>query len=167
MSARHTRHVQRSSLSKSQLSRTCRLHPRTQKPGLHEFDKMMGSPMSPMSPMQGNLSLSNTGGFLRSNTGGLSPSTTGEMRASQSDIQNTVQDIEGGQGPVYSDGQPYPVLSFGFCSTRGRRPYNEDRLMMAPRLGGSLPLPFDLLAISTSTRTRCRDMLKPSAAADV
>lgn len=30
-----------------------------------------------------------------------------------------------------------PVLGFGFCSTRGRRQANEDRVMLAPRIHGN------------------------------
>ena len=82
-----------------------------------------------------SLSHSNTGGLQRANTGGLQRVETG-MQTQEGDIQNVAQDIVGGQGPVWSEGNPYPVLGFGFCSTCGRRPYNEDRLMMAPRLNG-------------------------------
>jgi serine/threonine protein phosphatase PrpC len=52
------------------------------------------------------------------------------------DIQNTAEDVIGGQSAVFSDGNPYPVLGFGFCASRGRRPYNEDRLLLSPRVNG-------------------------------
>ena len=65
---------------------------------------------------------------------GLQRSTTGMSTAS---TQAVPQDIEGGQEAIFSEDKPYPVLGFGFCSARGRRPYNEDRLMIAPRMNGS------------------------------
>jgi len=82
-----------------------------------------------------------TGGLQPSDTGGLERTKTGDFqRPGAGDIQNTAQDIQGGQGPVFSDGNDYPALGFGFCATRGRRPYNEDRVMITPRMNGSLPL---------------------------
>jgi hypothetical protein len=65
------------------------------------------------------------------------------QRAMTGDIQNTADDIEGGNAPIFSgaDGyheKGYPVLGFGFCSTKGRRPYNEDRVVMTPRVNGSV-----------------------------
>ena len=53
------------------------------------------------------------------------------------DIQNTAEDVIGGQSAVFSDDNPYPVLGFGFCASRGLRPYNEDRLLLSPRVNGS------------------------------
>jgi len=80
-----------------------------------------------------------TGGLQPSDTGGLERTKTGDFqRPGAGDIQNTAQDIQGGQGPVFSDGDDYPALGFGFCATRGRRPYNEDRIMITPRMNGSL-----------------------------
>ena len=65
------------------------------------------------------------------------------------DIQNTAEDVIGGQSAVFSDGNPYPVLGFGFCASRGRRPYNEDRLLLSPRVNGSHTLfPCPLLTCS-------------------
>jgi len=82
-----------------------------------------------------------TGGLQPSDTGGLERTKTGDFqRPGAGDIQNTAQDIQGGQGPVFSDGDDYPALGFGFYATRGRRPYNEDRIMITPRMNGSLQL---------------------------
>jgi hypothetical protein len=95
--------------------------------------------MAAMAPAQ-DLQRPGTGmssGIVRSNTGMSTGSTTASAVGQPGDIQNTAEDIIGGQGPVFSDGNPYPVLGFGFCATRGRRPYNEDRIMLGPRLNGS------------------------------
>jgi hypothetical protein len=65
------------------------------------------------------------------------------------DIQNTAEDVIGGQSAVFSDGNPYPVLGFGFCASRGRRPYNEDRLLLSPRVNGSHSMfPCPLLTVA-------------------
>lgn len=94
--------------------------------------------MAAMAPAQ-DLQRPGTGmssGIVRSNTGMSTGSTTASAVGQPGDIQNTAEDIIGGQGPVFSDGNPYPVLGFGFCATRGRRPYNEDRIMLGPRVNG-------------------------------
>ena len=83
------------------------------------------------------MSAMSTGGLSRTNTG---MSATGGGLAC--DIQNSAPDIEGGQGPVFDNSQPYPVLGFGFCATKGRRPQNEDRVMLAPRLAGNSSFNF-------------------------
>jgi len=83
-----------------------------------------------------NMQRSGTG-MSAVSTGGLSRTNTGMSVGGGGDIQNTAQDIVGGQGPVFDGGQPYPVLGFGFCATKGRRPHNEDRVMLTPRLGGN------------------------------
>ena len=52
------------------------------------------------------------------------------------------KDIEGGQAPVRDPPDEVPVLGFGFCSTKGRRQVNEDRLLFAPRVLGQNRLNF-------------------------
>jgi hypothetical protein len=73
------------------------------------------------------------------------------------DIQNTAEDVIGGQSAVFSDGNPYPVLGFGFCASRGRRPYNEDRLLLSPRVNGSHSMfPCPLFTCSTGALRAAR-----------
>ena len=77
-------------------------------------------------------------GLQRADTDGLQRTTTGDLKeGGTGDIQNQYQNIQGGQYPVFCDGN-YPVLGYGFCATSGRRPYNEDRVMLSPRMNGSL-----------------------------
>ena len=73
--------------------------------------------------------------------------------------------MEGGEDAYWNeDPGKAPVLAYGYCCSKGRRPGNEDRIMVKPRLNGchpnsrnSLKLAFFLWGTSSSPRTVSRN----------
>eukprot|EP00290_Baffinella_frigidus_P007367 CAMPEP_0180131982 /NCGR_PEP_ID=MMETSP0986-20121125/8730_1 /TAXON_ID=697907 /ORGANISM="non described non described, Strain CCMP2293" /LENGTH=597 /DNA_ID=CAMNT_0022071935 /DNA_START=216 /DNA_END=2009 /DNA_ORIENTATION=- len=53
-------------------------------------------------------------------------------------VPNASEDLAGGEDACWNeDPGKLPVLSYGFCCSKGRRPQNEDRVMARPRLNGN------------------------------
>mmetsp|Transcript_45849 Transcript_45849/g.109437 ORF Transcript_45849/g.109437 Transcript_45849/m.109437 type:complete len:575 (+) Transcript_45849:77-1801(+) len=53
-------------------------------------------------------------------------------------VPNLSEDMEGGEDAYWNeDPGKAPVLAYGYCCSKGRRPGNEDRIMAQPRLNGT------------------------------